>query len=361
MLDRYCRVRAALYRAVAEESGAKVIVDASKWPWDPVVLGLVPEVRPVAVHLVRDPRAVAHSWRRRKSWGDHEHGRDEMPRFGAGYSALSWLARNAATEWTHRKSRDVPWMLVRYEDFAARPRETLNAIAEHAGHPAEAPFVDEHTAHGAPDARRRGQSEQVLPRRCCHRSRRGMADSDVRPRPLGDDCRERAASLPVRLRVHRVRMSKAVSSSWRRRSPLSATTGRPQFVLDLSLGLQETFDVLIVAPRVPAGKREEEIDGLRIHRFAYFPRRWESLADGAMLPNLKARPSTALQVRSSSAPFCGRPSGPGGASGPPSSMRTGSCRAASSPSSSRSFSPCRMWSRSTAPTRSRCARAGCSG
>lgn len=78
--------------------------------------------------------------------------------------------------------------------------------------------------------------------------------------------------------------------------PAVRDDGTPQFVLDLSLGLQETFDVLIVAPRVPGAKTEEEIDGLRIDRFAYFPRRWESLADGAMLPNLKARPSTALQV-----------------------------------------------------------------
>jgi len=78
--------------------------------------------------------------------------------------------------------------------------------------------------------------------------------------------------------------------------PAVRDDGTPQFVLDLSLGLQETFDVLIVAPRVPGAKKEEEIDGLRIDRFAYFPRRWESLADGAMLPNLKARPSTAFQV-----------------------------------------------------------------
>jgi glycosyltransferase involved in cell wall biosynthesis len=78
--------------------------------------------------------------------------------------------------------------------------------------------------------------------------------------------------------------------------PAVRDDGTPQFVLDLSLGLQETFDVLIVAPRVPAGKREEEIDGLRIERFAYFPRRFESLADGAMLPNLKARPTSAVQI-----------------------------------------------------------------
>ena len=41
-------------------------------------------------------------------------------------------------------------MLVRYEDFAANPRETLRAISEHAGHPAEAPFVDEHTVRVEP-------------------------------------------------------------------------------------------------------------------------------------------------------------------------------------------------------------------
>jgi glycosyltransferase involved in cell wall biosynthesis len=78
--------------------------------------------------------------------------------------------------------------------------------------------------------------------------------------------------------------------------PAVRDDGTPQFVLDLSLGLQEHFDVCIVAPRVRAGKPEEWIDGVRIRRFAYFPRRFESLADGAILPNLKARPATALQV-----------------------------------------------------------------
>jgi colanic acid/amylovoran biosynthesis glycosyltransferase len=78
--------------------------------------------------------------------------------------------------------------------------------------------------------------------------------------------------------------------------PAVRDDGTPQFVLDLSLGLQRAFDVLIVAPRVPSAPAEEAVDGLRIERFAYFPRRWESLADGAILPNLKAHPGTATQV-----------------------------------------------------------------
>jgi glycosyltransferase involved in cell wall biosynthesis len=78
--------------------------------------------------------------------------------------------------------------------------------------------------------------------------------------------------------------------------PAVRDDGTPQFVLDLSLGLQPRFDVCIVAPRVRGARSEESVEGVRIERFAYFPRRWESLADGAILPNLKSRPLTAGQV-----------------------------------------------------------------
>lgn len=78
--------------------------------------------------------------------------------------------------------------------------------------------------------------------------------------------------------------------------PAVRDDGTPQFVLDLSLGLQRRFDVCIVAPRVRSAKSEEWIEGVRVQRFPYFPRRWESLAGGAILPTLKAHPATALQA-----------------------------------------------------------------
>jgi colanic acid/amylovoran biosynthesis glycosyltransferase len=78
--------------------------------------------------------------------------------------------------------------------------------------------------------------------------------------------------------------------------PAVRDDGTPQFVLDLSLGLQRAFDVCIVTPRVSGAKPEEWIDGVFVRRFAYFPLRWESLAEGAILPNLKARPATGVQV-----------------------------------------------------------------
>ena len=78
--------------------------------------------------------------------------------------------------------------------------------------------------------------------------------------------------------------------------PARPGDGTPQFVLDLSLRLARTYTVEIVAPRVPGGARHERMGNLTIRRFAYFPQRWEALADGAIMPNLRARPILALQI-----------------------------------------------------------------
>lgn len=124
----YLERQAELYRRIAAAMDARVVLDASKWPWDPVVLGLVPGVDVRVIHMVRDPRAVAHSWQRRKDWGDRPGDRDAMPRFRAPYSATSWLARNLATELVRRRRPDVPWLRVRYEDFASTPEATLRRV-----------------------------------------------------------------------------------------------------------------------------------------------------------------------------------------------------------------------------------------
>ncbi len=63
--------------------------------------------------------------------------------------------------------------------------------------------------------------------------------------------------------------------------------GTPQFVHDLCAALAPDFRMVVLAPRVPNSARREVVDGVEIHRFAYFPSRWEGLADGATLPNLR--------------------------------------------------------------------------
>lgn len=78
--------------------------------------------------------------------------------------------------------------------------------------------------------------------------------------------------------------------------PAREGDGTPAFVKDLSVKLGKDFDTVVVVPRVPGAPPSESIEGVRIERFAYFPRPWERLADGAIIENLRARPSAWLQV-----------------------------------------------------------------
>jgi glycosyltransferase involved in cell wall biosynthesis len=47
---------------------------------------------------------------------------------------------------------------------------------------------------------------------------------------------------------------------------------------------------------VPGTEPREKIEGVHIERFPYFPRRWEDLAHGAIIENLRAKPTRWLQV-----------------------------------------------------------------
>lgn len=72
----------------------------------------------------------------------------------------------------------------------------------------------------------------------------------------------------------------------------------PPFVYELSRRLvSDELDITILTPRVPRSKIYEERDGLKIYRYPYFFReKWETLNDGAILPNLKANKWLYLQV-----------------------------------------------------------------
>jgi colanic acid/amylovoran biosynthesis glycosyltransferase len=69
--------------------------------------------------------------------------------------------------------------------------------------------------------------------------------------------------------------------------PARPGDGTPEFVLTLARSIRD-FDVTVVAPRMPGGAREEMVDNVRVRRVAYFPRRWEGLADDAIVPTLRA-------------------------------------------------------------------------
>ncbi|MET8282583.1 sulfotransferase [Micromonospora sp. NPDC005174] len=142
------------YRVVAEETGAEVVVDGSKYPAEAAVLlgdaGLDLRV----LHLVRDPRAVAHSFARPKQY---------LPQMSAARSTGMWTAMNVASDRIGRAAGER-YLRLRYEDFAAAPREVLSRVLRWADLPGEPPVGPDgravlgvnHTVTGNPDRLRRG-------------------------------------------------------------------------------------------------------------------------------------------------------------------------------------------------------------
>jgi hypothetical protein len=119
-----------LYRTIQANTGCRVIVDSSKLPTYGFVLSQLSGIDLYVVHLVRDPRGVAYSWRRKKMRSDRvQNGGkpEDMGHMSAGSASLLWDSINLATErlWRSRSDR---YLLVRYEDFIADPGRELERI-----------------------------------------------------------------------------------------------------------------------------------------------------------------------------------------------------------------------------------------
>ncbi len=78
--------------------------------------------------------------------------------------------------------------------------------------------------------------------------------------------------------------------------PARSGDGTPSFVRDLAVGMTADADVRVLVPAVPGGAATDEADGIRVRRYRFFWRRFEDLAHGAMLENVRSRPSRLLQV-----------------------------------------------------------------
>jgi glycosyltransferase involved in cell wall biosynthesis len=78
--------------------------------------------------------------------------------------------------------------------------------------------------------------------------------------------------------------------------PARSDDGTPAFVRDLALREAEDFETLVIVPRVPGSPRTERDGRLSVHRYPFFPRRFEDLADGAIIENLRQKRSRWLQV-----------------------------------------------------------------
>jgi hypothetical protein len=147
---------AATFAAIAECSGAALIVDTTKIPGESALLPHVDGVDPYFVHLVRDPVATAYSWRAPK---------DYVYALPAWKSTAYWVGFNLAARALLRRHPERS-MLLRYEDFTADPAGTVDALLALCGlsgapNPVRGRVVDLHTNHtvtGNPDRFRTGET-----------------------------------------------------------------------------------------------------------------------------------------------------------------------------------------------------------
>lgn len=122
-LLRYTSYYRAVYRAAAEVSGAKIVVDSSKHASLALALSNDPQIDLRVLHLVRDSVAVAYSWSKEVNYAVEGKGRRDMPRFSAPRASVLWMSNNALVPLV--RLAGTPSYRLRYEDFVRAPTSTV--------------------------------------------------------------------------------------------------------------------------------------------------------------------------------------------------------------------------------------------
>lgn len=126
-IREYVDYLAALYVAIARVSGAKMIIEMSKDPTFACLLRRIPGSDVRVVHLVRDSRAVAYSWTRKRRMPSPIGDQVFMPQSSPTETAIKWLAWNVGC-YVLSAAR-LPYLRFTYEDFVADPPAMLNKLS----------------------------------------------------------------------------------------------------------------------------------------------------------------------------------------------------------------------------------------
>jgi hypothetical protein len=115
-----------LYGAILRTSGERVVVDSSKDPKHGLILSRLPGFQLHVVHLVRDSRAVAFSWRRSRRRPEIHWKAEDMPIERVTSTATRWTIHNALVE--SLSASAASYCRIRYEDFVEDPNVALSRI-----------------------------------------------------------------------------------------------------------------------------------------------------------------------------------------------------------------------------------------
>jgi hypothetical protein len=160
-IGKYVESLGALYHLIHQTTKAEIIIDSSKNAGYAYILSLIDSLNLSIVHLIRDPRAIAYSWQRKKNglWQENYV-----------KNALVWVSRNVATELVGLRVAER-YLILDYEKFVSKPRQTVKKILNLVGDDQRVlPFVGDnqvklkvnHSVYGNPDRFKTGNINLII-------------------------------------------------------------------------------------------------------------------------------------------------------------------------------------------------------
>ncbi len=126
--DSYAKILKHTYSAIEAVTGCDVLVDASKYPLYLECLMRLEEWPVYMLHVVRDPRAVEYSKRRRRDFG-HPYYKSHHSTMRA---ALAWTMINQRLAKMGGRHSDK-YLRIHYEDFVRFPEKVLDEVGNMMG------------------------------------------------------------------------------------------------------------------------------------------------------------------------------------------------------------------------------------
>lgn len=118
--EAYVQLTQRLYKAIQQEVGDQVVIDSSKVPSHIYLLNAAADFDVRLLHLVRDARAVAYSWNKRRKRELAVTGKKEwMPKRSMYTAVAAWALEQRFM--LKLGARAVHYTLLRYEDYTERP------------------------------------------------------------------------------------------------------------------------------------------------------------------------------------------------------------------------------------------------
>jgi hypothetical protein len=111
-----------LLRSMQLAAASEIVIDSSKSPAHGYMLGQLPNVELLVLHLVRDARGAQYSLLKRKQKDD-----PRLRHFSPLWGSVKWLWTNLVTALIF-SPRQYRYLRIKYEDFAAEPHTTVERI-----------------------------------------------------------------------------------------------------------------------------------------------------------------------------------------------------------------------------------------